>query len=157
MARVNPSTRIHSPRSPTLGYHLSVHWNFFIAILATISGVHLILMYATVVLSRPVVVGDDSNLVAARVLHGLVGRLGGGGKGGLLDGREIAEAIERAGGADAGERAKETREVLYGVREEEGKMGEAGRKMLEVGDEDSGVVGRKKGLSGKRFPRGEYA
>ncbi|KAL9034354.1 MAG: hypothetical protein Q9214_007082, partial [Letrouitia sp. 1 TL-2023] len=66
MASVNPPTEIPSPRSPTLGYHLSVHWDFFIAILAAISGVHFLLMYATVVLSRPVVVGDDSNLVSAR-------------------------------------------------------------------------------------------
>lgn len=154
MARVNPPTRIPSPRSPTLGYHLSVHWNFFLAILATISAVHFLLMCATVFLSRPVVVGDDSNLVAARVLHGLVGRLGGGGKGGLLDGREIAAAIEQAAG---GEEPKEMREVVYGVKEEEGKLGKTGRKVLEVGDEDSGVVGKKKGLPGNRFPRGEYA
>ncbi|KAL9614938.1 MAG: hypothetical protein Q9167_000580 [Letrouitia subvulpina] len=161
MARVNPPTRIPSPRSPTLGYHLSVHWDFFIAILAAISGVHFLLMTGTVVLSRPVVVGDDSNLVAARVLHGLVGRLGGRGKGGLLDGKEIAEAIERAAGADAGGKAKEMREVMYGVKEEEeeeeeAKIGETGRKVLDIGEEDSGVVG-KKGLPEKRFPRGEYA
>ena len=120
---------------PTLGYQLNVQWPYVIALSACIVAVHFILVIATLLIATPVVVGADSNLVTARLLHDLVGRLNG--KGSLLKGTEIAKAIEREG--DGGK-------LVYGVRETE-----HGRK-LELGED---VVVRKR-LGGGMFPEGEY-
>ena len=137
MAGLNPRSPIQGTL-PTLGYHLSIHWNYIIALAVTIAGVHCILIALTLWIAHPIVVGEDSNLVTARLLRGLVGRLDG--RGVLLDGKEIARAIEA-------ERGGRKEKVIYGIKEE--KIG----RILEL-DEDA--IGRND-QPRKRFPRGEYA
>ena len=96
----------------------------------------------------------DSNLVTARLLHGLVGRLGQ--RGGLLDGREIAEAVEQEGlngravhGENDGRAGRE--KVGYGVREGV-REGASTGSVLEISSE----VELRKRLDKGRFPRGDY-
>ena len=132
MAIFNPDTQIRGTL-PTLGYSLSVEWQYIIALAACIVGVHCMLVVLMLWIARPIVITDDSNLAVARLLKGVVDPLGQGG--GLLNGPEIAEAIQKERGT-----------VSYGVRE-----GEAGR-ILEVGE---GLEVRKR-LPGRRFPAGNY-
>lgn len=133
MAVFNPDTQIPGTL-PILGYSLSIEWRYIIALAVCIVGVHCMLVVLMLWIARPIVITDDSNLAVARLLKGLVNPLAQGG--GLLNGPEIAEAIQK--GKD---------KVTYGVRE-----GEAGT-ILEVG-EDLHV---RKRLPGRRFPAGQYA
>lgn len=133
MANLNPQTQIRGTL-PILGYRLSVEWKYVIALAAGIGSVHCLLVALMLWISRPVVVGVDSNLAVARMLKGLVEKLGDGG--GLLDDREMAEAIQR-----------NTGDVGYGVRESDRGP------LLELGE---GTMMRKR-LSGGRFPTGLYA
>ena len=81
---------------------------------------HCILVALMLWMARPIVVGADSNLVMARLLQGLVAPLGG--RGGLLAGREIAEAIQ--GESEAKD------EVVYGeVQRDIGTVLELGRQV----------------------------
>ena len=133
MALLNPRTTIRGTL-PTLGYQLNVQWQYVIALAICIGGVHLLLVGLMLWIARPVVITDDSNLAVARLLKGLVEPLGR--EGGLLDGTEIAEAVQR-----------ENVKVGYGVRE-----GETGM-ILEIGN----GLRRRKSLPGRRFPLGRYA
>ena len=133
MANLNPQTSIFGTL-PNLGYHLSVEWQYVIALAAGIGFVHCLLVALMLWISRPVIVGADSNLVTARLLKGLVDKLGDGG--GLLDDRELAEAIQR-----------DTGDVGYGVRESEQGT------VVGLGE---GTVVRKR-LPGGTFPAGPYA
>lgn len=133
MANLNPQTQIRGTL-PMLGYQLSVEWKYVIALAAGIASVHCMLVALMLWISRPVIVGVDSNLATARMLKGLVERLGDGG--GLLDDREMAEAIQR-----------DTGDVGYGVRESDRGP------LLELGE---GTTMRKR-LPGGRFPTGHYA
>ena len=134
MAIFNPQITIRGT-VPILGYHLSVHWNYTIALAACIAVVHWIFLSLMLWVAQPIIVGADSNLVNAKLLQGLVGRLGE--RGVLLDGKEIAAAIEREGiGAD--------RRVVYGVKEENAI------RTLKLGQE---VAAR----NGGKFPSGVYA
>lgn len=133
MANLNPQTQIQGTL-PTLGYQLSVEWNYVAALAAGITFVHCLLVALMLWISRPVIVGADSNLATARMLKGIVEKLGDGG--GLLDDREMAEAIQR-----------NTGDVAYGVRESDRGT------LLELGE---GTTVRKR-LPGGRFPTGQYA
>jgi hypothetical protein len=124
---------------PILGYHLSVDWKYILALVACIAGVHTVFVVLLLWIARPVVIVDDSNLCTARLLSGLVNRLDDGGC--LLDGREIAEAIQEKGSGGA---------VVYGVTNLPGRTGE---RVLILGED---VIGRKN-LDGRRFPQGTYA
>ena len=133
---------------PTLGYQLNVDWKWVISLSAGVAAVHVLLVGLILFISRPIVVADDSNLVTARLLHGLVDRLGE--KGGLLDGREIAKAVEQEGrkGGDGG-RGRE--KVGYGVREGITEGTSTGC-VLEI----SSAVEVRKSFTKGRFPRGRY-
>ncbi|KAL8831014.1 MAG: hypothetical protein Q9191_001110 [Dirinaria sp. TL-2023a] len=133
MANLNPQTQIRGTL-PMLGYQLSVEWKYVIALAAGIASVHCLLVALMLWISRPVIVGVDSNLATARMLKGLVEKLGDGG--GLLDDREMAEAIQR----DIGD-------VGYGVRESDRGP------LLELGERTT----MRKRLPGGRFPTGQYA
>ncbi|KAL8938623.1 MAG: hypothetical protein Q9216_003799 [Gyalolechia sp. 2 TL-2023] len=146
MANYNPQQNV-SGTLPTLGYSLSVHWSYMIALAAVITGVHCLLVGLILWIARPVVVPGDSNLVVARLLHGLVGRLGE--KGNLLEAKEIAEAIEKGEKEheDANAVQKERGTVGYGVRHESSGA------VLEIGE----GLKRRKSLPGGKFPQGGYA
>lgn len=58
-----------------LGNTLDVSWNYIIALVASIDGVHGFLVAETLLIGRPVVVFDDSDLSTTTILYGLVGRL----------------------------------------------------------------------------------
>ena len=132
MSVFNPTIQIPGTL-PRLGYNLSVEWKYVIALAACIAGVHCLLVALILWISRPIVVTDDSNLAIARLLKGLVNPLGR--RGGLLDGQEIAEAVQREG---------ET--VSYGVSEsDDGRT-------IELGP---GLQVRKR-LPGRKFPAGQY-
>ena len=133
MANLNPHTQIRGTL-PNLGYQLSVEWNYVAALATGIGVVHCLLVALVLWISRPVIVGTDSNIATARTLKGMVEKLGD--RGGLLDDREMAEAIQR-----------NTGDVGYGVRESGQGM------LLELGE---GTTVRKR-LPGGRFPTGQYA
>jgi len=142
MANLNPTISI-AGTLPSLGYHLSIKWKYVIALTACIAGVHTLLVVLILWIARPIIIGGESTLATARLLGGLVGRLGG--EGCLLDGRDIAEMIqeketgEKIGAASGG--------VVYGVRKTE-----EGRMVVELG----GEIEVRKRLNGGRFPRGTY-
>lgn len=138
MANLNPTLLVRGT-VPILGYTLSVEWKYVIALATCIAGVHTAFLALMLWIARPVIITDDSNLCTARLLSGLVGRLDGGGC--LLDGREIAEAIQDkiSGGT-----------VVYGVKDGPEK---AGGRVLVLGED----VGERKNLEGRIFPREAYA
>lgn len=133
MANLNPVQQILGTQ-PNLGYHLSIEWAYIIALAACIGFVHCLLVALILWISRPIIVGADSNLVTARLLKGLVEKLGDGG--GLLDDREMAEAIQT-----------ETGVVGYGIRDS------AQGRVLELSQETQ----MRKRIPGGRFPSGQYA
>ena len=122
---------------PNLGYHIDLQWIYIIPLFVCIGAVHFILIMLMVWIARPVIILDDSNLALARLLYGLVGRLEG--RGSLLDGKQVAKAIQASGSKDG--------QVVYGIRGEG-----QDRFVLTV---DEGVVLRRR-LPGGVFPRGQY-
>ena len=142
MAAFNPLSPILGT-VPKLGYHLHVVWNYVIALAACICGAHFALVGLMLWISRPIVVAGDSNLAVARLLETLVGRLGG--RGSLLDGKEIAEAVKGQGLGDD--------RVVYGIKEfSRGAEGEEGWRALEL----SGDVEVRNNLINGRFLAGRY-
>lgn len=128
----NNPTQLVPGTLPILGYRLEIKWKYIIALAVCIGAVHFILIMLTVWISRPVNILDDSNLALARLLYGLVGRLGG--RGSLLDGKQLADAIQ-ASGSEGGQ-------VVYGVR------GEGQDRSVVL---DEGVQIRRR-LKGEYFP-----
>ena len=98
MSRRNPPITIPGQR-PTLGYQLNLDWKWVIVIAACIAAAHGLLIAIMLWLARPVVVGDDSYLVVARLLRGLVASLPEGKEEDLLDGKKIAHKISANVGA----------------------------------------------------------
>ena len=91
---VSLSTPIKIPDTvSTLGYHLGVEWKYIIPLGIRIVVKHIILVALMVLISRPIVVGGDSNLVVARLLQGIEEKWDG--KGSSLERKELAEAVER--------------------------------------------------------------
>ena len=90
MANLNPQQKVPGTL-PILGYHLDTQWQYVIALTACIAGVQCLLVAIMLWIARPVVVIDDSDLCAARLLQGLAGKLEG--RGSLLSGKEIAKEI----------------------------------------------------------------
>ncbi len=127
---------------PTLGYHLNVEWNYSLTLAACIAAAHALLVGLILWISRPIIVGGDSNLAVARLLQGLVGRLDG--RGSLLDAKELAEAVEKEGDP-------QHRQVVYGVRDTTDESLGTG-KVLEI----SGDAEVRTNLIGGRFPKGAY-
>ncbi|KAL9009177.1 MAG: hypothetical protein Q9173_005772 [Seirophora scorigena] len=147
MANYNLQARIPGTL-PTLGYSLSMHWEFIIALAAVITGVHCLLVGLILFIASPIVIPADSNLVVAKMLGGLLGRVGE--RGNLLEAKEIAEAIEKEVGHGHGHGSGDAVRagmVGYGVREAEPGT------VLEIGE---GLV-RRKNLKARVFPRGLYA
>ncbi|KAI4184662.1 MAG: hypothetical protein LQ348_004519 [Seirophora lacunosa] len=144
MSNYNVHTRIPGTL-PTLGYSLSVKWEFIIALAAVITGMHCLLVGLILFIARPIVVPADSNLVVAKLLGGLAGRVGE--RGNLLEAKEMAEAIEKEGHGHGSGDAVSAGTVGYGVREAEPGT------VLEIGE---GLV-RRKNLKSRVFPRGLYA
>lgn len=140
MAAFNPPSPIPGT-VPILGYHLHVVWKYVIALAACICGAHFALVGLMLWISRPIVVAGDSNLAVARLLETLVGRLGG--RGSLLDGKEVAEAIKGQGIGDD--------RVVYGIKEFS-RDGEEAERALEL----SGNVQVRNSLIDGRFPKGRY-
>ena len=139
MADLNP-TRSSNGTLPELGYQLNVMWYYTLPLAFSIAGAHWLLIALMLWLAWPVVIGDDSNLVEARLLLDRAKRLNG--KGSLLDGRCIATAIEESSmiGEEGGGG------VVYGAEEVEGKW-------TLVLKENVKLLGE---LPGRRFPEGEY-
>lgn len=153
MAALNP--RQAKPGTlPTLGYHLETNWNYVITLLVCIGAAHCLLVAAILWISRPIVVLEDSGLSTARLLHGLVGTLGG--RGSLLDPKDLAAELQRrvvAAGSQSmeGKGAKEgSGEVIYGINRRD-DLG--GQQMLDMGED---LLVRKR-FDGARFPEGQYA
>ena len=94
MAHLNPTAPLPGIK-PMLAYQINVTWWGIIALAAGIAAAHALLVMLMVWISIPIAVLDDSNLVVARLLRTLVGRLGDHGS--LLDGKELARAIQREG------------------------------------------------------------
>ena len=137
MAQNNPPDRIQGTL-PILGYRLDVYWSYAIALMTVIAAVHALLFGAMLWISQPVIVVDDSNLCVARLLQSLVQRIGTNGS--LLDGKEIARAIE----------LESKGKVAYGVKRAKGPE----EQLVLVIDED--IPTRRK-LPGKEFPWAVYA
>ena len=141
MANLNPLISIQGT-VPSLGYSLNVEWKWVITLAIGIMSAHMLLVALLLLISRPIVVGGDSNLVVARLLQGLVGKLDG--RGSLLEGEELAKAVEK--NSDVGKR-----KVTYGVRKS-GTDGEEDSFVLEISGD---VEGGRKRPNGK-FPEQVY-
>ena len=96
---------------PYLGSRIGVSWDIAIPLLVGIAGVHFLLFVSVVYASRVVVILDDSNLSAARLLHSLINLLGPSGT--FLDGKQISQALtsSTAGG------------LVYGPKNDEASQG----------------------------------
>ena len=156
-ALLNQKVFNSSPTLPILGYSPTIKWRYVIALFAGIGAVHIILVGLLCWIARPVVVGDDSDLCTARLLHGLVGRITDGG-GTLLHGRELAREIDSAsienavaGGEASATSLQEPTRVVYGVVETNDK---AGMKRRRLGI-DEGI--QPLSLWRGAFPKGQYA
>lgn len=122
---------------PVLGYQLPIEWRYLIPLIVIITVAHFILVGLTLWIARSVVVLDASNLCTARLLEGFMRKLNG--RGSLLNGEEIAKAIETQGIGEV--------RVVYGLEERNAE------KVLRLGDEKEIMRGLKLG----RFPRGAYS
>ena len=130
MADLNPLQPLPG-MLPELGYQISVHWDFLIAFAAGVAGVHALILALTLWISRSVVVCDDSYLVAALLLHGLVGLLEGVEN--LTNAKYMAQVLQRR----LNEMDREGATVRYGLRD----PGAEERPVLEIGT-DSYANGR---------------
>ena len=126
---------------PTLGYNLNVEWQYVIPLAAIVAGVHAVVVGLTLWVSRPIVVGGDSNLAVAKLLQKVVEPLKH--KGSLLDAKGLAEALKREGQAQNGK-------VAYGVKSA-GEHDECSW-ALEISED----VRIRKNLLGGRFPTASY-
>ncbi|KAL8965994.1 MAG: hypothetical protein Q9183_003578, partial [Haloplaca sp. 2 TL-2023] len=140
MADRNPRRRINGTL-PSLGYKLEIDWKTLIALAVCIIGMHCSLMGLSIWISRAIVIPSDSNFVTARLLHGLVAKLGDHGS--MLDDKELAEAIEQEFDEDIDGNGT----IGYGEREGTAKP------FMSIGQ---GVV-RRKNLDQRKFPAGLYA
>lgn len=128
MVNLNPSQQVEDT-VPVLGYQLSVEWRYVIPLIAIIAIVHFILVGLMLWIATSVVVLDASNLCMARLLEGLMRDLNG--RGSLLNGREIAKAIETQGTGEV--------RVVYGFEENNAE------RILRLGDEKESMRGLKSG------------
>lgn len=107
----NPHINISDPalETPYRGVTLAItSWPIVYLILFALLGAHAILFLGVVTLADRVIVRDSSELATARLLRGLVSKLGRGGC--MLDGKGISEAL------------KEDGNVIYGVWKGSGIM-----------------------------------
>ncbi|KAG8525956.1 uncharacterized protein KY384_000718 [Bacidia gigantensis] len=133
--------RIEVPGNlPILGYHLSIHWPYAITLLAVVAGVHVLVFALMLWFARPVIVIEDSNLCTAKALQDVVARIDGGK---VLDGKELANAIQKKGATNNGR-------TVYGV---DGSGAKDAPLVLSFAEHN--LVRRK--LPGAAFPRGVYA
>lgn len=138
MANLNPQFQKQGTL-PVLGYSLSVEWKYVIVLAVCVVCVHCILVGLMLWIARSVVVAYDSSLCMARLLEGLVGRLGG--RGSLLDEKEIVTAIQGRGGREL--------RVFYGI----GRVGKGEEeRVLRLGENKEVEKLRK----WQAFPKGAY-
>ncbi|KAL6716142.1 hypothetical protein ACLMJK_005708 [Lecanora helva] len=123
---------------PSLGYSLNVEWQYVIPLAAVVAGVHAVVVALMLWISRPIIVGGDSNIAVAKLLLELVLPLRE--KGSLLDTKGIAKAIEKDDHTG-------TKSVSYGVRETT-----SGSWTLEV----SGDVKTRGSMLDGKFPNAPY-
>lgn len=140
MASINPKQQ-RPGTLPILGYSLNVQWGYVIALSVCIAVAHCLLVGVILWMARPVFVPDDSDLTTARLLHGLVGRLEGGGS--LCDGKQLAATIQSLSDSKKGK-------IIYGI----GQRHEGSEERV-LGLRDG--LRSKKDMEGKRFPEGPYA
>lgn len=131
----NPSIQLQGT-VPYLGSRLQVFWRYTTALLVAIAGVHFLLFVTVVYACRVVVIGDDSNLSTARLLHSVIDHLGRSGS--LLEGKQISQALvpSTAGG------------VVYGPQHDEMSQGYR----LGIGTD----VTIRTELPNRRHPDGKY-
>lgn len=138
MANLNPQLQAQGTL-PVLGFNLTVEWRYVIPLAVGIVCAHCILVGLMLWIARSVVVINESSLCMARLLEGLVARLGG--KGSLLDDKDIVTAIQGRG-------ARKLR-VVYGI----GRIGVMEEeRVLRLGDKNEVEKIPKWGP----FPRGTY-
>ncbi|KAI4219046.1 MAG: hypothetical protein L6R36_008593, partial [Xanthoria steineri] len=83
---------------PHLGSHLEIRWGYVAALFAGIIVTHLVLYLSVILAIRKVAIKDDSFLAIARLLLPLLNVLDK--QGTLLDGKELAEALQLRHGRD---------------------------------------------------------
>ena len=137
---------------PKLGYSPAIKWPYVIVLFVCIGVVHVVLVVLLCLVARPVVVCDDSDLATARLLQGLVGRIPNGG-GALLDGKALAEGIDRNTNTDnyEGTGSKEPTRVIYGVIDTKDSVG-VRRPGLGLSEDIQPL-----NLWSGAFPKGRYA
>lgn len=100
MAAANPLIEV--PGSvPNLGSHLEIRWGYVAALFASIIVTHLVLFLSAIVATSKVAIKDDSFLAIARLLLPLFHVLDNN-EGTLLDGKELAAAIQSKRGRGGG-------------------------------------------------------
>ena len=142
---------------PILGYHLDNNWNYIIALVLCIGIAHCVLVIAILWSARKIIVLDDSDLSTARLLHNLTSRLGGSGS--LLDGKRLAEELQRKLREDKqtshinnDKQSDENAQLLYGINKRNADES-TGEMVLDLAAD---IPVRQK-LKGGMFPRGIYA
>ena len=150
MAHIIPKLNNLPGTLPILGVHLNNNWDYIISLAICIGVVHVLLVAMILWVSRPIIVLDDSDLSTARLLYGLVGKLGG--RGSLLDGKKLAKAIQAKIAQEAQDGVSETAngQVVYGISHGH-DLGMQG--VLDLGAD----VKMKKDFKGRRFPPGRYS
>ncbi|KAL8846139.1 MAG: hypothetical protein Q9221_008756, partial [Calogaya cf. arnoldii] len=91
MVAANPHIQVPG-MVPYLGSHLEIYWAYVVALFMGIVITHLLLLLSGILAVRKVAIKDDSFLAIARLLLPLLNVLGN--EGTLLDGKELADAIE---------------------------------------------------------------
>jgi len=150
MAQIIPKLNNLPGTLPILGVHLNNNWDYIISLAICIGVVHVLLVAMILWVSKPIIVLDDSDLSTARLLYGLVGKLGG--RGSLLDGKKLAKAIQAKIVQEAEDGVSETAngQVVYGISHGH-DLGTQG--VLDLGAD----VKMKKDFKGRRFPPGRYS
>ena len=110
MASRNPFNVSFTGHLPHLGQSINVHWQSAIPLLAAIVAGHFLLYAAAVMVSRSVVVKDDSVLAMARLLRPLVDVLGDTGT--AMEGKDLSKKIAENPSYKGG--------VVYGPRKHMG-------------------------------------
>ena len=97
MAETNPRKPFPGTL-PVLGYNLSVHWPYIIAFVVCVTAAHTLIVTMILWISRSVIVGEDSYIVTAGLLHGVVGRIAANSNGPVLNdgGEKAVELLQRA-------------------------------------------------------------
>ncbi len=111
MAQRNPTTIVPG-HLPTLGYQTDLDWTYIGVLTGSIAAAHLLFVLLILWLARPVIVVDDSYLVMAQLLKGLVKTLPEGDELRLLQRSEVTSAVGAGAGEGPGSGAVTGEEVV---------------------------------------------